>query len=139
MPAASRRPGLSACFCAGFNGFVQARGNALETKYVRGSHGAALVAQNIPSIVDFIINEQPTPPPDEILTNWRSTLMEYSSRACWIIWLVLIAAAVALGWMWNLMFHTWLLPLLPVNLDPYSPQIAFAAYAAVLLLVLRYL
>ena len=124
---------------AGFNGFVQARGNELETKYVRGAHSAALAPENIPSIVDFIIDGQPTLPPVPTFTTERSNWMEYSSRACWTVWLILILIAVGLGLVWRLTFQAFLLPLIPTQLSAYGPEIALAAYAAALLMVLRYL
>jgi hypothetical protein len=124
---------------AGFNGFNQALGKDLETKYVRGSHSAALVPANISSIVDFIIDEKVTVPPGSLFTTARSGLMEYSSRACWIIWLSLIALALGLGLTWNIAFRGWLLPLLPAALVPHGSEIALAAYAVVLWLVLKYL
>src|SRR5262249_39975150 len=124
---------------AGFNGFNQARGKELETKFVRGSHDAALDSENIPSIVDFIIHEKKTEPPKPLFPAARSDLLEYSSRACWVVWLALIAFAIGLGWAWNLAFHAWLLPLLPAALVPHGAEIALAAYAFVLWLVLKYL
>jgi len=123
---------------AGFDGFIEARGNSLETKYVRGAHSAALVSQNIPSIVDFIINGKPTPPPTAILGD-RWTLMDYSSRACWLVWLLIIAFGYAVGWLWTAIFHFLVLPVMPAEIAPYGTGIALAAYAAVLWLILRYL
>jgi hypothetical protein len=106
---------------------------------VRGSHSAALVPGNIPSIVDFIIHEKKTEPPSPLFPAARSDLLEYSSRACWIVWLVLIAFAIGLGWAWNWAFQAWLLPLLPAGLVPHGAEIALVAYAFVLWLVLKYL
>ena len=123
---------------AGFDGFTRNRGRVFETKFVRGGHGAALAPENISSIVDFIIDEKKTDP-ESLFTPTRSGLMRYSSAACWIVWLALIALALILGWTWNQAFHAWLLPSLPAALMPYGTEIALAAYVFVLWLILKYL
>jgi hypothetical protein len=46
---------------------------------------------------------------------------------------------LGLGWTWNLAFQASLLPLLPAALVPIGTEIALAAYAFVLWLVLKYL
>jgi predicted esterase len=124
---------------AGFNGFNQARAKELETKYVRGSHGAALVPTNIPSIVDFIIHEKATDPPTAIYTSSRSGLMEYSSRVCWIVWLLLIVVAIGAGWAWTAAFDAWAQPELPAALAAYGARIAIGVYLFLLWLALKYL
>jgi hypothetical protein len=59
---------------AGFNGFQDGFVQPMETRFVRGGHGAALVKENVGSIVDFIIHGKRTdvahiPHP----LGWRST------------------------------------------------------------------
>jgi predicted esterase len=124
---------------AGFDGFIRPLGNALEIKYVHGSHGAALAPNNISSIIDFIIDERETYPPPPLYPTERSNLMELSSHVCWIVWLALIALALGLGWSWNLAFDAWVLPSLPTALLSYGTTIATAAYVFVLWLVVNYL
>jgi len=82
---------------AGFNGFTQAQGNALETKFLKGGHAAALDKRNIDSIIEFIINGKKTDSP-ELYAPTRSTLMEYSSRLCLGVWILVIALIVSGGW-----------------------------------------
>lgn len=124
---------------AGFDGFIQAIAKENETKYVRGTHSAALQPENISSIVDFIIDEKVTQPPSPLFPCARSALMEYSSHVCWIVWLILIALAVTLGWGWTLLFHAWLAPQLTPSVLPYATEMALAVYVFVLWLFLKYL
>jgi predicted esterase len=123
---------------AGFNGFDQALGNGLEVRYVRGSHSAALVPENIPAIVDFIIEGKLTDPPPEIYPAKRSGLMEYGSRLCWIAWVVAIVLAGAVVWGCEHAFHALVLWWMPA-LRAYATWFALPPAFFVLLLILRYL
>jgi pimeloyl-ACP methyl ester carboxylesterase len=84
---------------AGFNGFIDSFGNALETKFVKGGHPAALEPANIPSIIDFVLDGKKTDIP-EILTSSQPTFIDYISRVCWLIWLLLGLVLIAGGWAW---------------------------------------
>src|SRR5262245_26785897 len=71
---------------AGFNGFEQAIANAAETKFISGSHGAALQTENIPSIVSFVIKGEKIDNP-KILMRTHPVWLDYLSRMAWIVWL----------------------------------------------------
>ena len=81
---------------AGFNGFEDGFVKNMETQFVIGGHGAALTRENIPSVVDFIIDGKKTDV-TSLLTSEHPTWMDYSSKLCWILWLFL-ATVVVIGW-----------------------------------------
>jgi pimeloyl-ACP methyl ester carboxylesterase len=82
---------------AGFNGFEDGSVKAMETQFVRGGHDAALVVENISSIVDFIIHEKKTDIGD-LLVCRRPALTTLLSNVCWLVWLVLVLAVLWAGW-----------------------------------------
>lgn len=82
---------------AGFNGFEDPLGNAYETRFVRGGHGAALVKENVPSIVDFIIHGRKTEI-EGVCWGKRSKKLQLLSNACWLVWLFLLVVILAGGY-----------------------------------------
>lgn len=75
---------------AGFNGFTDGFVIPTETRFIRGGHGAALVKENIGSIVAFIIHGKRTDEPS-ICVEKQPAACALSSNMCWAVWLVLIA------------------------------------------------
>ncbi|HWC58235.1 MAG TPA: alpha/beta hydrolase [Verrucomicrobiae bacterium] len=98
---------------AGFNGFDDSFGNSMETRFVRGTHAAALVEDNIPSIVEFIIHGRKIDI-ETVLTRDRPSALQLLSNACWIVWLGLLGLIVSvagfLAWIAIVLSHhlTWL-------------------------------
>jgi pimeloyl-ACP methyl ester carboxylesterase len=118
---------------AGFNGFESSFGNAHETRFINGSHSAALQHANIQSIVDFIINGAVTTDSNIMVRN-HPTFLDYASRLCLIVWLVILLFLVLLGWGW-IRLIVYLLPkrmYFPVRL-----AIAYIAYLGVVIYFLE--
>jgi predicted esterase len=119
---------------AGFNGFTRPRGNALETRFLNGAHGIGLDRRNMGSIVEFIIHGTKTDEPTLLSASptWR---MEYSSKFCGLIWLliVVLVAIVFVGW---LALFNLILALMPA-LQPFRVEIATVTYAALVLALLN--
>ena len=59
FPKLFELPGLSVLNpdlgSAGFTGFLDGRVKDYDTQFIQGGHGAALIHQNVQSIVDFIL------------------------------------------------------------------------------------
>jgi len=69
----------------------------METRFVRGGHGAALVKENVPSIVDFIIHGKRTDVAS-VFVEKQPLALTLSSNVCWLVWLILIAIVLYGGW-----------------------------------------
>jgi len=82
---------------AGFNGFEDWFVQPMETRFVRGGHGAALVKENVPSIVDFIIHGKRTDVAS-VFVEKQPLALTLSSHVCWLVWLILIAIVLYGGW-----------------------------------------
>ncbi|HEV8543588.1 MAG TPA: alpha/beta hydrolase [Verrucomicrobiae bacterium] len=82
---------------AGFNGFEDGFVQPMETRFVRGGHGAALVKENVPSIVDFIIHGKRTDVAS-VFVEKQPLALTLSSNVCWLVWLILIAIVLYGGW-----------------------------------------
>jgi len=82
---------------AGFNGFTDGSVLSLQTEYVRGGHGGALVQENVPSIVDFIVNGNKTDI-DSVFVGTRPAVVSLLSNLCWLVWLGLVVLVVSGYW-----------------------------------------
>ena len=82
---------------AGFNGFESGFVREMETRFIRGGHGAALVPANVPSIVDFVI-EGIKNDNSAIFVSRRPGWMQLASNTCWLIWLVGVATIAVVFW-----------------------------------------
>ena len=82
---------------AGFNGFESGFVREMETQFIRGGHGAALVPENVPSIVDFVINGIKSDNSD-IFVRSRPGWIKLASNTCWLIWLMGVAIIVLGAW-----------------------------------------
>jgi pimeloyl-ACP methyl ester carboxylesterase len=109
---------------AGFNGFEGSFGNAAETRFISGSHGAALQSANIRSIVDFIINETVSTDPSIVVPS-HPTFLDYSSRMCWLVWMAIVAVLLSLGYCWIRCISWWLSKKMS---PPLSRGIAWSTY-----------
>jgi hypothetical protein len=69
----------------------------METQFIKGAHGAALSAENMTSVVDFIADGKRTDVPS-LVTSERSMFVEWASKLCWLIWLLLVWLLV---WGWR--------------------------------------
>jgi hypothetical protein len=116
---------------AGFRGFTRPLGNALETRYLDGAHSIALHPKNISSIVEFIINGKRIDEHDLLTEGGPTWRMEYSSKFCWLIWLIIAAAAGALFIAWIYMFG-----LLPVG-EPLQFVLAAVTFVFLLMVLLN--
>jgi hypothetical protein len=109
FPALFERPGFNRIYkdigSAGFDGFITSEGNALETRYLDGAHSIALDPRNIGSIVEFIIDGKRVDNPDLLSKMGPTWKMEFSSKFCWLIWLVIFVAVGALLLLWILFLH----------------------------------
>jgi hypothetical protein len=117
---------------AGFNGFTGSRGNALETKFLIGGHSAALTHANTKSIVEFVLNGKKLDVP-ELIGGGPTWRMEYSSKFCWLIWLLIVGVVAALfvGWL-TLIAH-----FLPGSLQPFQLSLAIATFVVLVVALLR--
>lgn len=93
---------------AGYNGFEDAKVRALEMRFVRGGHGAALDKDNVSSIVDFIMEGKKID--IESLTEPKHPgLLDTASHFCLVLWLTAVALVVLIGlrlpywvgWLWS--------------------------------------
>lgn len=82
---------------AGFNGFEDATVQSLQTRYIKGGHAAALVADNVPSMVEFIVHGTKTDI-ETLCTSTRSKLMQLVSNVCWLAWILGVVILIILGW-----------------------------------------
>jgi pimeloyl-ACP methyl ester carboxylesterase len=82
---------------AGFNGFEDGFVRPMQTEFIKGGHAAALVSENVSSIVDFVINGVKKDNPD-IFAPTRPGWMQLVSNVCWFVWLIGVALIVALIW-----------------------------------------
>ena len=103
-------PGLLSELCrsreigtAGFNGFTQDQGNRDEVRFVNGSRSSHCDAVNRPSIINYIIRDARVDPAGKV--GEQSPWVVLFSKACWIIWLLIVAAILGVG------YGVWLLPL----------------------------
>ncbi|WP_165228088.1 lipase family alpha/beta hydrolase [Aquisphaera insulae] len=80
---------------AGFNGFLTVGGNMTENYYLEGDHGAALQAENIPSVAGFILGED-APAAFAPRASAQPAWLVNLSHLCWLVWggiaLVLVLA-----------------------------------------------
>lgn len=116
---------------AGFNGFTQSRGNQFETKFLDGAHSIALDERNIGSIVQFVINDRKVDEP-KISSRGPTWKMEYSSKFCWAVWLLILFAALVLatGVLWLV---SWLMPDLMPALQKVLAGVIFVILALAIL------
>ncbi len=121
-----RRLGFGDIGTGGFNGFQESSGNEKEIRYVRGTHSAALKSVHHASIAEFLVNGK-VRSDENALVKKQSLAVVLSSKLCWLIWIALAAAPVALGW--------FLIPYL-TNLLSVSPLLVGLGYAGLLLLLL---
>jgi pimeloyl-ACP methyl ester carboxylesterase len=95
------RPDMSNIGGAGFVGFY---GDDLVRKeqvtYVIGGHGAALAPGVMPNIISFIL-QQPHEAQisRDCYATAQSRLAVWSSKLCWLAWLLLLAILVGIGWL----------------------------------------
>ena len=83
---------------AGFNGFNENFGKALETKFLKGGHAAALQAENIPGIVSFILQGERVDP-DALVVGAQEGGASMLSKLCWLVWIALVGIIVGLGFL----------------------------------------
>lgn len=79
---------------AGFNGFTNDFATKTETRFVKGEHGAGLRAENVESVVNYIINDVKNDVPD-ILVEKHPGWLGLLANISWVLW---IAAALFLFW-----------------------------------------
>jgi len=117
---------------AGFCGFTTSRGNDLETRYLNGAHSVALDPRNMSSVVRFIIGQEKIDEPalSVLSPTWK---MEYSSKFCWIIWLLILGFVGGLFYGWWALF-AWLTP---PELHPLHTALAAATFAVLVVAVLK--
>jgi pimeloyl-ACP methyl ester carboxylesterase len=118
---------------AGFSGFEQARGNEFETRFLDGGHSIALDPRNIDSIVQFVINDAKVEEPTLFDGRGPSWGMEYSSKLCVFIWLMIIAGFSFLYILWRNLFELYS----PTGIEPYHVQLAAATFAGLVIALLR--
>jgi pimeloyl-ACP methyl ester carboxylesterase len=82
---------------AGFNGFEDGFVRSLQTTFVKGGHSAALVPQNVPSIVQFVVHGT-RKDIDTLCTQTRPQWMQLMSNVCWFLWIIGLAVLVWAGW-----------------------------------------
>jgi pimeloyl-ACP methyl ester carboxylesterase len=82
---------------AGFDGFQRKGDNVHEIHYVEGGHAAALDERNLPSIVDFLMNDPAKAPAAPLVPRQPGWLQE-ASNVCWLVWLVIVSLVLAAGW-----------------------------------------
>jgi pimeloyl-ACP methyl ester carboxylesterase len=82
---------------AGFNGFVQDEGKDLEEKFIPGNHGCAIDSRNYKSIVDFLLRGEKTHDPQYYI-NIQPSWAVFLSRACWLVWIIIVLVVLGLGW-----------------------------------------
>src|SRR5439155_12328026 len=82
---------------AGFNGFEDGEVQKLQTRYVKGGHSAALVSENVPSIVQFVVHGT-RKDIDGLCTPTRPQWMQLISNVCWCLWIIGVALLIWAGW-----------------------------------------
>ena len=82
---------------AGFNGFNDATVRQWQTKFITGGHGAALVPENVPSVVEFIVYGT-RKDVAKLCTEKQPGWAEFFSNMCWAVWIVLVAILAVLFW-----------------------------------------
>jgi hypothetical protein len=120
---------------AGFNGFARARGNEFETRFLDDGHSIALDPRNIKSVVQFVINDAKIDEPTLLFPNGKgpSWGMEYSSKLCVFIWLLIVAGFYLLYILWRSLFQRYS----PTEIEPYHVQLAAATFAVLVVALLR--
>jgi predicted esterase len=118
---------------AGFNGFITSEGNALETRFLDGAHSIALDPRNIGSIVEFIIDGKRVDNPDLLNKRGPTWKMEFSSKFCWLIWVLIFAVIVALLGLWILVF----LHFMPAVRWPFDAALAVVTFIPLVVMVLK--
>lgn len=83
---------------AGFNGFNENFGKAMETKFLKGGHAAALQTGNITGIVSFILQGK-REDPNALIVGEQSDLASILSRLCWLVWILLVGIIVGGGFL----------------------------------------
>jgi hypothetical protein len=92
---------------AGFNGFLDGLVRPLQTEFVKGGHSAALVPENVSSIVQFVVHGTKKDI-DTLCTRKRSKWMQLISNLCWVVWIIGGVLLLVLGWevpyiVWDIM------------------------------------
>jgi pimeloyl-ACP methyl ester carboxylesterase len=82
---------------AGFNGFEDDLGQRFQTRYVKGGHSAALVRENVDSIVQFVVHGTRIDI-DGLCTPTRPQWMQLISNVCWCLWIIGVAVLIWAGW-----------------------------------------
>jgi pimeloyl-ACP methyl ester carboxylesterase len=118
---------------AGFNGFIRPKGNALETRFLNGAHSIAFDPRNIESIVQFIINDVKIDNRDLVDLKGPTWGMSLSSKLCWLIWLVIIIATIAVFILWKRLFEL----TVPSPLQPFDLALAIVTYILLIMTLLK--
>lgn len=82
---------------AGFNGFEDGFAAPMETRFVRGAHGAALHKDNIPSIVAFITDGTKLDI-QSLHSEGHPGTLAVLSNLCWILWIIAACLLVLGAW-----------------------------------------
>ena len=85
---------------AGLTGFEQGRGKEYEIKFVPGDHSVVI---NSPawrnSMVRFIIDDPSSQVPQPPTLSSPSPFVDYSSRICWVVWVIIVGIVYLIGLM----------------------------------------
>lgn len=127
---------------AGFNGFTDPMAVPLQTKFVRGAHGAALHKDNIDSIVKFIIRgdlvDAPTLKEDDHPVWLGFIPLSLLSQVCWLLW-ILVLCLLLWGAVYSPVFLSWCIQHAPSGFHLEQPMINWLSrglYVGLLWLIL---
>lgn len=83
---------------AGLLGFVREPAAGDEFHYVKGGHGAALHADNLDRIADYLLDGTPRPAPASMTQQRQPAAVMLVSNLHWVVWLLLVGLLIGIAW-----------------------------------------